>query len=97
MIRAWIRDWVKRNIIDDDPHEPEPTHGPDFDGRYYPDDEPLPTEPAECHLCAEGWAHRYGAVVSQPRLDQLEGLQPTPYGGMEDRAGFAALAKERNR
>lgn len=28
------------------------------------------------------------------RLDQLDGLQPTPYGGMEDRAGFAALAKK---
>lgn len=36
---AWFRDWIKRNIIDDDPHEPEPTHGPDFDGRYYADDE----------------------------------------------------------
>ena len=31
------------------------------------------------------------------RLDQLDGLQPSPYGGMEDRAGFAALAKEVSR
>ena len=35
---------------------------------------------------ADGWINRDG--------EQSEtGLQPTPYGGMEDRAGFAALAK----
>lgn len=27
------------------------------------------------------------------RRDQPAGLQPTPYGGMEDSAAFAALAK----
>lgn len=40
-----------------------------------------------------------GLIADDPtpeysRLDQLDGLQPSPDGGMEDRAQFAALAKK---